>query len=33
MIDGHRQVVIMDFGLAALSGQVGEGEVRSGTPA
>jgi serine/threonine-protein kinase len=33
MIDGRGQVLITDFGLAALAGQVQEGEIRSGTPA
>jgi serine/threonine-protein kinase len=32
MIDGRGQVVIMDFGLAGLAGQL-QGDVRSGTPA
>ncbi len=33
MIDSRGQVVIMDFGLAALAGEIAEGEIRSGTPA
>ena len=33
MIDGRGQVLIMDFGLAALTDQVGRTELRSGTPA
>jgi predicted Ser/Thr protein kinase len=33
MIDGRGQVLIMDFGLAALADQVGGAEVRNGTPA
>src|SRR5689334_17116646 len=32
MIDGRGQVIIMDFGLAGLAGQL-QGDVRSGTPA
>ncbi|HXB74326.1 MAG TPA: serine/threonine-protein kinase [Candidatus Acidoferrales bacterium] len=32
MIDGRGQVVIMDFGLAGLAGQL-QGDIRSGTPA
>ena len=32
MIDGRGQVLIMDFGLAGLSGQL-QGDIRSGTPA
>jgi serine/threonine-protein kinase len=32
MIDGRGQVIIMDFGLAGLAGNL-EGDVRSGTPA
>ncbi|HYW41929.1 MAG TPA: serine/threonine-protein kinase [Bryobacteraceae bacterium] len=32
MIDGRGQVIIMDFGLAGLTGQL-QGDVRSGTPA
>ena len=33
MIDGRGQVVIMDFGLAAMAEQVAGADVRSGTPA
>ncbi|HLK67677.1 MAG TPA: serine/threonine-protein kinase [Bryobacteraceae bacterium] len=33
MIDARGQVLIMDFGLAGLAGQIEEGEIRSGTPA
>jgi predicted Ser/Thr protein kinase len=33
MLDGRGQVVITDFGLAAIAGQIQDGEVRSGTPA
>jgi serine/threonine-protein kinase len=33
MIDGRGQVLIMDFGLAAIADQVEGAEVRSGTPA
>jgi serine/threonine-protein kinase len=33
MIDGRGQVLIMDFGLAAVANQVAGAEVRSGTPA
>jgi serine/threonine protein kinase len=33
MIDGRGQVLIMDFGLAALADQVDGAEVRNGTPA
>ncbi|HYL38124.1 MAG TPA: serine/threonine-protein kinase [Bryobacteraceae bacterium] len=33
MIDGRGQVIIMDFGLAALADQVAGAEVRNGTPA
>ncbi len=33
MIDGRGQVLITDFGLAAVAGQVEGGEVRNGTPA
>jgi serine/threonine protein kinase len=33
MIDGRGQVLITDFGLAALAGQVEDGQVRDGTPA
>ena len=33
MIDGRGQVLIMDFGLAAIADQVGGAEVRNGTPA
>ena len=33
MIDGRGQVLIMDFGLAALADQVAGAEVRNGTPA
>ena len=33
MIDGRGQVLIMDFGLAALADQVQGAEVRNGTPA
>src|SRR5215831_424900 len=32
MIDGRGQVIIMDFGLAGIAGQL-QGDVRSGTPA
>ena len=32
MIDGRGQVLITDFGLAALAGQVQPGEIRSGSP-
>ncbi|HEY1343012.1 MAG TPA: serine/threonine-protein kinase [Bryobacteraceae bacterium] len=32
MIDGRGQVIIMDFGLAGLTGQL-QGDIRSGTPA
>ncbi|HEV3201370.1 MAG TPA: serine/threonine-protein kinase [Bryobacteraceae bacterium] len=32
MIDARGQVLIMDFGLAGLAGQVEDGEIRSGTP-
>ncbi|MDX2181339.1 MAG: serine/threonine-protein kinase [Bryobacteraceae bacterium] len=32
MIDGRGQVVVMDFGLAALASQVEGNEIRSGTP-
>ena len=33
MLDGRGNVLITDFGLAAFSGQVAEGEIRFGTPA
>jgi predicted Ser/Thr protein kinase len=33
MLDGRGQVLITDFGLAGLAGQVEGGEIRSGTPA
>src|SRR5450631_955258 len=33
MLDGRGQVVITDFGLAGLAGQIQEADVRSGTPA
>jgi len=33
MIDGRGQVLITDFGLAGLIGQVEGGEIRNGTPA
>jgi hypothetical protein len=33
MIDGRGQVLIADFGLAALTGQIEGGQVRDGTPA
>ena len=33
MIDGHGEVRIMDFGLAAIASELDEREVRSGTPA
>jgi predicted Ser/Thr protein kinase len=33
MIDGRGQVLITDFGLAALAGQIEVGQVRDGTPA
>jgi serine/threonine-protein kinase len=33
MIDGRGQVLIMDFGLAAVADAVAEGDIRSGTPA
>jgi len=33
MIDGRGQVIITDFGLAALAGTLKEGDIRSGTPA
>jgi serine/threonine-protein kinase len=33
MIDGRGQVLIMDFGLAALAEAVKGGDIRSGTPA
>ena len=33
MIDGRGQVLIMDFGLAAIADQVEGAEVRNGTPA
>src|ERR1017187_10310098 len=33
MIDGRGQVLISDFGLAGLAGQVEDGEIRNGTPA
>src|SRR5207237_2309025 len=33
MIDARGQVLIMDFGLAGIVGQIGGGEIRSGTPA
>jgi len=33
MIDGRGQVLISDFGLAGLAGQVEGGEIRNGTPA
>ena len=33
MLDSHGQVLITDFGLAALAGQVEGAEVRNGTPA
>src|ERR1700683_4994549 len=33
MIDGRGQVLITDFGLAGLAGQVEGGEIRNGTPA
>jgi serine/threonine-protein kinase len=33
MLDGRGNVMITDFGLAALAEQIGEGDVRSGTPA
>jgi serine/threonine-protein kinase len=32
MIDARGQVLIMDFGLAGLAGQIADGEIRSGTP-
>jgi len=32
MIDGHGRARITDFGLAALAGEVGQDDVRSGTP-
>ena len=33
MIDGRGQVLIADFGLAALAGQIEGGQIRDGTPA
>ena len=33
MLDSHGQVVLTDFGLAALADQVGGSDLRSGTPA
>ena len=33
MLDGRGQVVVTDFGLAGLVGQIVDGDVRSGTPA
>ncbi len=33
MLDGRGQVVVTDFGLAGLVGQIAGGDVRSGTPA
>jgi len=33
MLDSHGQVLITDFGLAALAGHVEGAEVRNGTPA
>ena len=33
MIDGRGQLVIMDFGLAAVADAIGAGDIRSGTPA
>jgi serine/threonine-protein kinase len=33
MLDGRGNVLITDFGLAAIAGEVGEDDVRSGTPA
>src|SRR4030088_2225814 len=33
MLDGRGQVVITDFGLAGVAGQIQGAEVRSGTPA
>jgi len=33
MIDGRGQVLLTDFGLAGLAGQVEGGEIRNGTPA
>ena len=33
MIDGRGHVLITDFGLAALAGQIEGGEIRNGTPA
>ncbi|SPF46872.1 Serine/threonine protein kinase [Candidatus Sulfopaludibacter sp. SbA4] len=33
MIDGRGHVRITDFGLAALAGEIGAGDIRSGTPA
>ncbi len=33
MIDGRGQVIVMDFGLAGLSDQLHQGDIRSGTPA
>lgn len=33
MLDGRGQVLITDFGLAGLAGQVERGEIRNGTPA
>jgi predicted Ser/Thr protein kinase len=33
MIDGRGQVLIMDFGLAAVAGAISGGDIRSGTPA
>jgi serine/threonine-protein kinase len=33
MVDGRGHVLIMDFGIAALSDQISEDEIRSGTPA
>jgi serine/threonine-protein kinase len=33
MIDGRGQVLIMDFGLAAVAGEIQGGDARSGTPA
>jgi len=33
MIDGRGQVLITDFGLAGLAGQIADGEIRNGTPA
>ena len=33
MIDGHGQLIIMDFGLAALADEIEGAEIRNGTPA